>query len=226
MLIDKSKLYSGIIYDSLKKIGVKDEECVLDQEIKLINGKDKIFGPVFTCSGRSTFSKEEYSSLDSIRYEIYRTIKSGYVVVLSSNDDLVAHAGDLTCLIYKKLGCEGFITDGLIRDSNLIKEYSFPCACKGNTPIDALGRWAITEYEKPILIKSSSNSLIEIEQNDYIFADNDGALVIKKVIHKDFFDVLEKEIKREALCRETITKSNPEDIYDNVIKLVKNMGRW
>ena len=37
MLIDKSKLYSGIIYDTLKKIGVKDEECVLDQEIKLIN---------------------------------------------------------------------------------------------------------------------------------------------------------------------------------------------
>ena len=81
---------------------------------------------------------------------MYKAIKPGEVVMLEANDSYCAHAGDITCLIYKKLMAVGFITDGIVRDTSRIRADNYPCFSTNSNPIDALDYWGITEYQIPI----------------------------------------------------------------------------
>ena len=224
--VETSQLYSGIVYDTLRKMGLSDDQFLLSPKIRLIDSNTSIFAPIFTCSGRNVFSYENYDELDAIRYEIYSILEPGYAVVMSCSDLSVAHAGDITCKIYQKLKCRGLLLDGMVRDTPLIKSIDFPVACVSSTPIDALGRWAITEYQKPILIQSCSDKNIEINHNDMLFADADGSIIIKASMISLFLENLASEVNREKICREQIGNTSTEDLPDLINKLVNQFGRW
>jgi len=225
-MIKKKNLYAGIVYDTLRQMGYKDEEVLLSG-IKSLNNSSVVYGPAFTNKGRLVKKGEDYSRLDEIRLEMYKKIKKGDVIVLSANDDYCAHAGDITCMIYKKLGSEGFITDGNVRDKRIIKKSGYPCFCGGVNPIDALDYWAITEFQKPVFFSSVSGKEIEIRPRDYIFADSDGIMVIPSNKKKEFEKKIAANIKRENTCRKRIINVKARnEVYLEVEKIFKKYGRW
>ena len=114
----------------------------------------------------------------------------------------------------------------MVRDTPLIRNINFPVACVSSTPIDALGRWAITEYKKPILMQSCSDKNIEINHNDMLFADADGSIIIKASMMSLFLENLASEVNREKICREHIGNTSTEDLPDLINKLVNQFGRW
>ena len=225
-IIDTDELYSGIVYDTLRKMGLTDDEFLLSPKIRLIDPKTSIFAPIFTCSGRNVFAHENYNKLDAIRYEIYSILQPGYAVVMACSDLSVAHAGDITCKIYQKLRCKGLLLDGMVRDTPLIRNINFPVACVSSTPIDALGRWAITEYKKPILMQSCSDKNIEVNHDDLLFADADGSIVIKSSLKNSFMENLIFEVNREKICRDQISTTSPENLPSLITSLVNQFGRW
>ena len=153
-------------------------------------------------------------------------LKPGYAVVMACSDLSVAHAGDITCKIYQKLQCKGLLLDGLVRDTPLIRSINFPVACVSSTPIDALGRWAITEYKKPILMQSCSDKLIEVHHDDLLFADADGSIIIKSSLKDSFIENLILEVNREKICRDQISATSSGDLPNLIKKLVNEFGRW
>ena len=213
-----SNIYMGIVYDALRILGEKHEDFYID--IKPKAGYESIIqGPCFTTYGKPVeVCEKDYSSLDKIRLGIYKenNFQNNPIVFLQSNDDKVAHSGDITSLIYKKLGAVGFVTDGNVRDIDKIDQIKFPVFCNGENPIDALHYWALTEYQRSINING-----VEVRPNDYSFASKDGVIVVRQEIFKEFKTIAIQQLDRENKVRDLIRNST-KDFTD----IEKETGRW
>jgi len=219
---DFEGIYMGIVYDSLRIIGLRHEDFYINLKPKC--GYSKIIhGPAFTTFGEKTdanISVEEYQTMDNLRLDIYKKhlFKDKPIVFLQSNDDIVAHSGDLTSLIYKKLGAVGFITDGNVRDIDIIEELQFPVFCKDENPIDAWMYWALTKFQIDIEIDG-----VNISPGDYTFASRDGVIVVPNEFFDEFKKVSSEQLDRENTIRNMIHNNKSTPDYK---KLVEELGRW
>ncbi len=221
-------IYMGIVYDTLRSMGFYHEDFYINIKPKC-GYTNLIHGPVFTTVGEvvsDNITELEYEKLDNIRLDMYQRelFKNNPIVFLESNDDRVAHSGDLTSLIYKKLGSVGFVTDGNVRDIDIIDEMNFPVFCKDENPIDALMHWAIVGYQTDIEIDG-----VKVSPNDYAFASRDGVIVVPNNVIDKFKSISQEQLKRESDIRKKI-----HDIDDAIAamadfdykKLVSEYGRW
>lgn len=213
-----SDIYMGVVYDAMRLIGENYKDFYID--IKPTCGYDKIIhGEVFTTYGEIVdVSEEEYAKLDNVRLEFYNPnlFSKSPIVFLQSNDKVVAHSGDITSLIYQKLGASGFVTDGNVRDIDIIETMNFPIFCKGENPIDAIGYWALTKYQVDIEIEG-----VKVSPGDYSFASRDGVVVVRQEIFEKFKKVATEQLARENTIRSKIN-SNDFDFKS----LVDEFGRW
>ena len=219
----KNKIYLGAVYDALREMGQKLESFYIDIKPKYM-GDQIIIGEAFTTKGRKTKQKENYSKLDAIRLDMYKKkyFKNKPIVLLETNDDKVAHAGDITCQIYKNLGAVGFITDGNVRDIDKCEEINFPIFCKDVNPIDAINYWALTEYETKIKIKN-----VIITPGDMIYASNDGVIRVRKKDLKIFNKTLREVLKKENDVRILVEKIKKLSDYKKTLtNFVEKRGRW
>ena len=88
MLSDLHNLYTGVIYDALRDIGITD--CVLPYNIKPSFPVKKLIGPVWTSEGETdhTISKDDSLSGWS---KLLSKAESGHIMVCAANN---------TCLLY------------------------------------------------------------------------------------------------------------------------------
>jgi len=216
-------LYLGIIYDAMRALGFKDDEFYIN--IKPKAGYEKLIsGPALTTLGRKVSPNENYKELDNIRLQIYKPklFIEKPIVLLQSNDDYVAHSGDITSMIYQKLGAIGFITDGNVRDIELINELSFPCFCEGINPIDALDYWALTEFNVPVEVKG-----VDVCPGDMLYASKDGVIRVKRQNFLAFQEKLTAIHAKEIKIREIISKiSDANTFTDEFEAFVERHGRW
>ena len=218
-----NKIYLGVVYDALREMGQKLETFYIDIKPKFTN-EQIIIGPALTTKGRKVNRRDNYIKLDKIRIEIYKKelFKNKPIILLQANDNKVAHAGDITCQIYKSLGAVGFITDGNVRDIDKCEEINFPVFCQKTNPIDAINYWALTEYQKNIIIKN-----VLIKPGDMIYASNDGVIRVKKSDFKKFKLKLNTIIKKENDVRNLIKSiKNKQDYKKPLLNFLKQKGRW
>ena len=213
-----SELYMGIVYDSLRILGENYKDFYINVKPKC--GYDSIIkGPCFTTYGEVVdVTEEQYKKLDNIRLEFYKKemFADSPIVFLQSNDDVVAHSGDITSLIYQTLGATGFVTDGIVRDIDIIDKMKFPVFCRGENPIDAIGYWALTKYQCDIQIDG-----VKISPGDISYASRDGVIIVRKEIYEKFSTVLKEQLQRESKIRGLI-KDQSKSYQD----IVEEMGRW
>ena len=211
-------IYMGIVYDSLRIMGEKPEDFYIN--IKPKCGYNSIIqGDCFTTYGEVVEDcAVDYSTLDNIRLRMYKQslFESNPIVFLQSNDFSVAHSGDITSLIYKKLGAKGFITDGIVRDIDIIDSLEFPIFCKGENPIDALDYWALTRFQIDIEIDK-----VKITPKDYSFASRDGVIIVRSDLKERFKNIALEQLEREKKVRFMINESNK-----TFEQIVEEMGRW
>jgi len=211
-------IYMGIVYDSLRLMGEKYEDFYIN--IKPKCGYDTIIqGDCFTTYGEVIEDwKVDYSKLDNIRLNMYKPdmFANSPIVYLQANDDKVAHSGDITSLIYKKLGAKGFVTDGIVRDIDIIDQLRFPVFCKDENPIDALDYWALTRYQIDIEIEG-----VKITPNDYSFASRDGIIIVRSDLKDRFKSIALEQLEREKRVRFMINEADK-----TFEQIVEEMGRW
>lgn len=212
-------LYGGLVYDTLRLLGLKDSEFMLNTNIRPLDNNSLIWGPAFTTNG-AIVGPKDYEKWDKIRLEIYDKVKQEDVIVLAANEYTVAHSGDITSRIYKMHGAQAFVTDGNVRDSRIIRDIKFPCFCSGTNPIDAIDYWAIVDYNNPVDLWSTTFNKLTVYPGDYIFGDADGVMVIRKQLLDNFYKTFYNVSKKEELIRQRVMRREPiQQIYDE-------MGRW
>lgn len=220
-----SEVYLGAVYDAMHMLGFRAEQFFIN--IKPLAGYTKLIsGPALTTSGRIVSQDEDYKSLDNIRLQIYRKdyFACNPVVLLEANDNYVAHSGDITSLIYKNLGAIGFVTDGNVRDIDLIDELDFPTFASSANPIDALDYWALDRYNVDIRLHN-----VLVSPGDIIYASRDGVIRVPKNFQAQFqeklISVLDKEKRARNLIK-GIFQQETEDIQAALEKFVLEQGRW
>ena len=211
-------IYMGIVYDAMRIMGQKYRDFYIN--IKPKCGYSSIIqGPCFTTCGEIVkVSEKEYTRMDNIRLKFYKeeNFSNNPIVFLQANDDKVAHSGDITSLIYKRLGASGFVTDGVVRDIDIIDSLQFPIFCRDENPIDALGYWALTKYQCEIEIDG-----VQIKPGDYAFASRDGVIIVRNDLLGEFKKIALSELERENKVRYLI--NNTDKTFKQI---VEEMGRW
>jgi regulator of RNase E activity RraA len=220
-------MYLGAAYDALRLMGYHHSDFYIDIKPKAGYAGRKthvIVGEALTTCGRVLPPGVDYEEMDKIRLRIYKPEnfkQDKTIVLLQANDSKVAHSGDITSLIYQKLGAAAFITDGNVRDVDMIERMGFPVFCEGENPIDALDYWALTEFQKPIIMKG-----VSVSPGDMVIAGGEGVIRVKKDDVDDFKEVLSEVIEKEDVVRRHIHASQRHELYDILHDLFDGEGRW
>lgn len=211
-------IYMGIAYDSMRILGENYKNFYIN--IKPKCGYTSIIqGNCFTTYGEIVQdSSIEYYELDNIRLKMYKPemFVDKPIVFLQANDDKVAHSGDITSLIYKKLGAKGFVTDGIVRDIDIIDKLQFPVFCRDENPIDAIDYWALTKFQNDIEIDG-----VKISPNDYSLASRDGVIIVRADLKEKFKKIALEQLEREKKVRFLINETSK-----SFEQIVEEMGRW
>ncbi|MFZ0759315.1 MAG: RraA family protein [Candidatus Sulfotelmatobacter sp.] len=188
--------YSGAVYDVLRAKGYLQQ--TLPNYIRPLNLQHKLAGPIFTIQGQRDDSLSAHESL--LKWcELLSKAPPNVVLVCQPNDHTLAHMGELSAetLVYKKV--LGYIVDGGCRDSAFIETLGFPVFCKYFTPVDVVGKWAVTALGEPVQIGE-----VTVRSGDYAIADRDGIVVIPEAIASEVVQQTEEVLRTENLVRKAI----------------------
>lgn len=181
-------LTSSILSDILDDLGIQDS---IISDLSLNLPRKKIFGTAKTLKLRKLLPNENYDGIYQA-LNSYKTIVPNDVIVVQNDAHEYAYFGELNANLAIRAGAIGAIIGGKTRDSNSVKELSFPVFSKGNYCKDVRGRATLEAINKKVIVSG-----VEIEKGDLIFGDNEGIVVIKKKL-KDLvvnhaFKVIGKE---------------------------------
>ena len=201
-----NKCYTGILYDVMTDLGLKN--FTLPKEIRPISQNSKICGKIFTLKGEVTANITKDDSILSW-LDFLSQAKEGYVIVCQPNDRTLAHMGELSSETLKYRGIKGYIVDGGCRDVTFIKNIQFPVFCRYYTPNDIAGCWLVKEINQSIQIGE-----VEINPDDYVLADLDGLVIIPANKANEIIDLAFADISKENQVRKAIlTGKDPKQAY-------------
>lgn len=201
-----SKCYSSVIHDILRDDGYKN--FTLPSHIKPCKNNHVLAGQIFTMEGEINNSLSHHETLLAWTGFLSKA-PSNKVVICQPQNNEVALMGELSAETLQQKGVKGYIVDGGARDMDFILKIDFPVWSSFYTPRDVVGYWHPTKFEKTIKIGKTV-----INNNDYVLADIDGAVIIPSKIIENILDRAEKLISTENLVRKSIREGmDPQEAY-------------
>ncbi len=199
-------LYGGLVYDVLEHFGYPNQ--VLSHKIIPLAQSMKVVGPAFTVKGTVTCDRNE-----QIRYKRLKMINEMSHPCVEVRDRgtpfHVALYGELSATTARAHGAVGALIDGAVRDSAMLTAMDFPVFARSRNPVEAFGRWALLDYQVPILMSGLLTETVLVRPGDFIFGDLDGALVIPQEITAKVLTECERVMGIEDAAR--IDFANGED---------------
>ena len=174
------KLYTAAVYDIMDEMGLP-HQC-LDLAVKPIDRTMRLAGPAFTIAAaadpRSDAEYDDFPEVSS--FDFFKRMYPGCVVLMAAAGDRQAgHWGELMSTAAKARGVAGVVTDGGMRDGNLLFDIpDWPVFARYLSPIESKARTRIRAIEKPVAVAGSLTSQVRVDPGDWIFGDMDGVVVI------------------------------------------------
>ena len=198
--------YTGVVHDVMRAMGLHD--FVLPVELRPILPDRPMAGPVFTIAGVVVEDADPHQTLLAWT-GLLSKVPAGSIWVSQPNDRTVAHMGELSAETLKNKGVRGCVTDGFIRDVNVLLAIGFQSWCRGYTPRDIVGHWMPTATDIPIVIGD-----VLIAPGDYLVGDRDGLI---RVPDRQVLEIIEKAevaMATESAVREAILSGvDPQVAY-------------
>lgn len=192
-------LYAGLVYDVLEHFGYPNQ--VLDHRIAPLRRGMRLAGPAFTVKGTVSTNRDERS-----RYKRLAMIKEMRYPCIEVRDAgspfPVAIYGELSASSARAHGAVGALVDGGVRDCEHLIAMDFPVFCRYRCPIEAFGRWALLEYQVPVMISGALTAAVCVRPGDFIFGDYDGVLVVPQELTLRVLEECERVKGIESVARE------------------------
>lgn len=193
------RLYTGAVADILDELGLRNQ-C-LPPQIRPLEPKMKVAGPVFTIRGRA-MPPGERPDPRLRQMDMLDAIFPGAVIVIDPGDEArAAHWGELMSNTALQKGATGCVINGGLRDSPQILELGFPVFRVFHSPLTAAVRWEIAEFDTPIRIGG-----VDIMPGDYVLGDLDGVLVLPAAVVENVIVTAEEVCRKETIVRGELQK--------------------
>ncbi len=213
-----STLYSGVVYDTLHEDIRPSMPYVLSKGIKPAwPFSDPLVGVAFTVQGAVLTDKKHVQT----KYvDMLNSLYDGCIEMISSGvRNKLSVFGEITGKIAARGGAAGTIIDACTRDITGLAQDGYKVFSTGVSMIDALDRWQIVDYQKPLPFDGEDGD-VWVSPGDYVFADADGVLIIP---HSEAFrtlEIAEERQQRENRIRRMIKENVP------IKEILEKEGRW
>ena len=139
------------------------------------------------------------------------SLKENEIAVLCCHgNENIAPWGELLSTRASFLKSGGCLTDGCVRDTDMIRKMQFPVFSKGTNPVDTKFRGKMMMTDVPGEIAG-----VRIESGDLIFGDNDGVVVVPSNIINDVTKKALEKVNSENTVRDEINEGKTlTDIFD------------
>lgn len=194
----RENLYSAVISDALDAAGYR-KQCLAPQlPLSPRTGINRLAG---RC--RTTLWEE----IDFEDPEPYK-LELEAVDDCEPDDILIAAAhssmrsgiwGELLSTASRNRGCAGVVVDGAVRDLAAMREMGFPVFAGGVSPYDSLNRQRVISRDEPVEVGG-----VMIETGDFVFADEDGVVIVPKKVEDQILAAAWKKVHAENEVRDAI----------------------
>lgn len=207
-----TKLYGGLVFDVLERLGFPNQ--VISHEITPLAPNMRLAGPAFTVKGTMSCEKDE-----SRRYKRLKMINEMRYPCIEVRDRgtpfHVAIYGELSATTAKAHGAVGSLIDGGVRDCGHMIAMDFPVFCRYRNPVEAFGRWAMLDYQVPILLSGELSETVKVEPGDFIFGDYDGVLAVPAHLVMDVLIECERVMGIENTARGEFARGDdPVEVFE------------
>lgn len=137
---------------------------------------------------RADIMAETHRGADSPEYEAMGSCEPGDVLVVDGmGRKYAAIGGDVKLLQLKMRGAAGLVTDGSIRDLDIVKDYGLKVFAGGRTPMG--GADEIDPFEANVTIGCGG---VAVRPGDLIVGDDDGVVVVPECVVERVIDWVEE----------------------------------
>ena len=205
----KKNLYSAVIADTLDSLGYHKQ--VLKPGIKSLDPSVKICGLARVGLYMPIYHDDENVNVYEHEIALVDSLKENEVAVLCCHgNEKIAPWGELLSTRASYLKSAGCLTDGCIRDADMIKEMNFPVFSKGTNPVDTKFRGKMMMADVPGEIAD-----VRIESRDLVFGDNDGVVIVPANIIEEVTKKALEKVSSENTVRDEIKKGEKlTDIFE------------
>jgi 4-hydroxy-4-methyl-2-oxoglutarate aldolase len=205
----REKLYTAVIADTLDSLGYHKQVLTpgilpLDPSLKLCGlARVGLYMPIYHDDETVNVYEHEIVLVDSLK-------EDEVPVLCCHGNQKIAPWGELLSTRSSYLKAAGCLTDGCIRDSDMIQEMKFPVFSKGTNPVDTKFRGKMMMADVPGEIAD-----VRIESGDLVFGDNDGVVIVPSHIISEVASRALEKVNSENTVRDEIKEGNKlKDIFE------------
>jgi 4-hydroxy-4-methyl-2-oxoglutarate aldolase len=208
----RDRLHSAVLSDVLDAMGYRDQ--VLDPAIRPLDERLVLIGRARTALYMEVFHIEPGENPYELEMALIDDLRPGDVAVLCcAGSRRITPWGELLSTAATARGAGGCLTDGMIRDTRVIREMKFPIFHAGRKPTDAQGRGKVVAIDVPVVCGG-----VRIRTGDLIFGDADGVVVVpaeavdeavtRALAKIDLETTAREELSAGALLRDVFKRHN------------------
>ena len=203
-------LNSSVISDTMDSLGYLNQ--ALNPEIRPLDEGEKLFGRARTAKIEALApAPPRPDNPFELTIKMMDDLGVGDVVVRACAPEARNGVtwGELLTTAAMARGAVGLVTDGLVRDVDLIREVGFPVFSGGISPVDGGGRHEMVAADIDVVCGG-----IPIRPGDYIFGDVDGIVVVPvEIIEVTIKGAFEKTKGENNTRRELLEGRSLSDVY-------------
>ncbi len=189
-------LYSAVISDALDAAGFRDQ--VLSVSLLPMTGGLCLFGRCRTTEW------EDIDFEDPRPYELelkaVDECEGGDVLIAAAGGSMRSGIwGELLSTAARNRGCVGALVDGAVRDVDKVRSMDFTVFAAALCPRDSLHRQRVIAVDTPVVIGG-----VTIHRGDFIFADEDGTVVVPEAEIERILDAAWQKVHAENAVRDDI----------------------
>lgn len=203
-------LYTAILSDVMDDLGLPTRAML--PFVRPLDANRKFHGRARTGTYAPVYHRAPDHNPYEMEIRLIDDLKPGDVPVLACDgpSTRIAPWGELLSTAANCRGASGCVTDGLVRDTNAIRKMGFPVFHGGIAPLNSAGRAEIVAIDVPVICGG-----IPVSTGDFIFADDDGVVVIPQDRTREVIDIALDQVARENSTRDCLLDGMTlREVYD------------